>query len=161
MTNAGRFFETLDTLGYGFYTGVPCSLAKDLFKVLETERADRYVPAVREDVAIGIAAGSWLAGRKPVVIMQNSGLGVCANALASLNAIYEIPALLVVTWRGHLGKDAPEHLVMGEITEPLLRTLGIQALILEADHIEAQVCEADRLAAARPAAILVRKGIFS
>jgi sulfopyruvate decarboxylase subunit alpha len=160
-SNAARFFDAIDALDYGFFTGVPCSLAKGLFAILETERADLYVPAVREDIAVGLAAGSWLAGRKAAVIMQNSGLGVCANALASLHAIYRIPTLLVVTWRGFEGKDAPEHIVMGEITEPTLRLLAIPSIALRADAIEAQVREADALAAAGPAVLLVRNAIFS
>jgi phosphonopyruvate decarboxylase len=45
-----------------------------------------------------------------MVVMQNSGLGVSLNALGSLHLLYEIPALLLVTWRGYEGKDAPEHL---------------------------------------------------
>ena len=34
------------------------------------------------------------------------------NALASLHLLYRIPCLLVVTWRGFEGKDAPEHLII-------------------------------------------------
>src|SRR5207245_122100 len=81
-----------------------------LFTALEALPASGYVPAVREDSAVGIAAGAYLAGKKPVVLMQNSGLGVCLNAILSLNAIYAIPALLVVSWRGEGGKDAPERI---------------------------------------------------
>ena len=69
----------------------------------------------REDAALGVAAGAYLGGRLPMVLMQNSGLGVSVNALGSLHILYEMPVLLLVTWRGYEGKDAPEHLVMGEV----------------------------------------------
>ena len=55
--------------------------------------------------------------------MQNSGLGVSTNAIVSLHQIYDIPALLVVSWRGQggaAGHDAPEHLIMGDVMEPFL-----------------------------------------
>ena len=51
---------------------------------------------MREDSALGLAAGAYLGGRQPVVFMQNSGLGVSMNALVSLHQIYDIPALLAV-----------------------------------------------------------------
>src|SRR5262249_56157841 len=95
-----------------------------------------YVAAVREDVAVGMAAGAWFAGRRPVVLMQNSGLGTSLNALASLSLMYGLPALLVVTWRGYQGKDAPEHLLMGEITPALLQLLGIPHRVLARDSID-------------------------
>jgi hypothetical protein len=56
--------------------------------------------------------------------MQNSGLGTSLNALASLALMYGLPSLLLVTWRGHRGKDAPEHLLTGEISPRLLELLG-------------------------------------
>ena len=93
------------------------------------------MPAVREDVAVGLAAGAWLAGRRPMVLMQNSGLGTSMNALVSLSLMYRLPALLLVTWRGHGGKDAPEHLLMGEISPGLLEMMRIPHRVLSAaDH---------------------------
>ena len=56
--------------------------------------------------------------------MQNSGLGVSVNAILSLQKMYALPTLLVITWRGH-GPDAPEHVEMGERMAPLLDALGI------------------------------------
>jgi sulfopyruvate decarboxylase TPP-binding subunit len=43
----------------------------------------------------------------------------------SLNQIYDIPVLIVVSWRGEGGEDAPEHLVMGDVMDPLLDLLRI------------------------------------
>jgi sulfopyruvate decarboxylase TPP-binding subunit len=41
----------------------------------ELDRRELYLGETREDAALGVAAGAYLAGRLPVVIMQNSGLG--------------------------------------------------------------------------------------
>jgi phosphonopyruvate decarboxylase len=120
----------LDRHGFDFFTGVPCSLVEDLIAALERRARDSWLPAVREDVAIGMAAGAWLGGRRPVVVMQNSGLGTSLNALASLSLMYGFPALLIVTWRGYTGKDAPEHILMGEITPKILDLLGIPYRVL-------------------------------
>ena len=131
--NGHELADLLDAQGFDFFTGVPCSLAEGLIAALERRpRGARglYVPAVREDIALGLAAGAWLGGRMPAVIMQNSGLGTSANALVSLGILYRLPALLLVTWRGFEGKDAPEHIVMGEITRPLLDLMRVPHRVL-------------------------------
>jgi len=126
----------LDRHRFDFFTGVPCSLVEDLITALERHRQAPWLPAVREDVAVGLAAGAWLGGRRPVVVMQNSGLGTSFNALASLSLMYGLPALLVVTWRGFEGHDAPEHLLMGEISPRLLELLGIPFRILRPESAD-------------------------
>jgi phosphonopyruvate decarboxylase len=84
------------------------------------------VGAASEGEAVAIAAGGWLAGRRTVVMCQNSGLGNAVNPLTSLNAPFRIPTLLVVTWRGQPGRpDEPQHELMGQITGSLLDTLRI------------------------------------
>lgn len=116
---------------------------------------------MREDVALGLAAGAALAGKKAAVWMQNSGLGVSLNALASLHLLYEIPVLMMVSWRG-CGIDAPEHVLSGRITPDLLRLLGVPFWEADPERIEAQALEADleMERVRRPVALLVRKGIL-
>ena len=147
----------LETQGYDFFTGVPCSMISSLIATLEAHPRLPYVPAVREDVAVGMAAGAWLAGRRPMVLMQNSGLGTSLNALVSLSLMYRLPALLLVTWRGHAGKDAPEHILMGEISPSLLEMIRIPHRILSAQTIADDIAwgraESDRLS--QPVALLL------
>jgi phosphonopyruvate decarboxylase len=155
---SGRDFAIgLERHGFDFFTGVPCSLIEDLLAVLERGARAPYVAAVREDAAVGVAAGAWFGGRAPVVLMQNSGLGTSLNALASLSLMYGLPALLVVTWRGFEGRDAPEHILTGEITPRLLELLRIPFRILAADSLESDLGWAAREMRARsqPVALLV------
>ncbi len=153
----------LDRHGFDFYTGVPCSLVEDLIAALECHRGAPWIPAVREDVALGLAAGAWLGGRRPVVVMQNSGLGTSLNALASLSLMYGLPALLIVTWRGFGGKDAPEHLLMGEISPKLLDLLGIPYRVLRPESADELLTWAREEMNTRetPVAILVPPGIVA
>jgi len=122
-SRASRFVDLLLDAGFDFFVGVPCSLVRTV--LAELEQRELYLGETREDAALGVAAGAYLGGRMPVVVMQNSGLGVSLNALASLHLLYGIPCLLLVTWRGFEGKDAPEHVVMGEVLPGLLDLLGI------------------------------------
>jgi sulfopyruvate decarboxylase subunit alpha len=73
------FAALVEAEGYDFFTGVPCSLISGLIATLERHPRLPYVPAVREDVAVGLAAGAWLAGRRPMVLMQNSGAATRAG----------------------------------------------------------------------------------
>jgi phosphonopyruvate decarboxylase len=129
-SRAPDFLAALRAAGFDFFCGVPCSLLKGLVSLLEKDERAAYVSATREDSALGMAAGAFLGGRRPMVLMQNSGLGVSVNALASLHGLYEIPVLLVISWRGEDRSDAPEHWTMGEITAPLLDLLHVPHRVL-------------------------------
>jgi phosphonopyruvate decarboxylase len=159
----GELADLLEAQGYDFFTGVPCSLIESLIAALETHPRLPYVPAVREDVAVGIAAGAWLAGGRPMVLMQNSGLGTSMNALVSLSLLYRLPALLLVTWRGYAGKDAPEHLLMGEISPGLLDMMRIPYRVLSertmAEDVAWGRAESERLS--QPVALLLPPGVLT
>lgn len=123
MIESDVFVQSLQDLGVNFFTGVPDSILGGIIAELMARRL--YTPAVREDEAVGMAAGAYMAGKMPAVLMQNSGLGTSLNALISLNVIYRQPCILIVSWRGQGGKDAPEHLVMGEVMPQFLDTMKI------------------------------------
>lgn len=162
MTTSAEFLERMKSEGFDFFTGVPDSTFKELLAQIEADPDTPYVPAVSEDVAIGLAVGAELAGRRPVVLMQNSGLGVSINAFASLAMLYRVPLLVVIGWRGFQGKDAPEHLLIGECMLRLLDDLRLPYHVLEKGR------EAEGLRAARttmvateiPTAIIIRPGLL-
>ena len=126
MIAAGDFLEPARALGYDFYSGVPCSFLTPLINRVISDPQLHYVGAASEGEAVAIAAGAWLAGRKTVVMCQNSGLGNTVNPLTSLNWPFCIPSLLIVTWRGQPGlKDEPQHELMGQVTARLLDTIRV------------------------------------
>jgi sulfopyruvate decarboxylase subunit alpha len=157
-----QFLDLLEGLGYNFFTGVPCSLFTGVTRILDEELRYGYVSAVREDSAMGIAAGAYFGGRQPVVFMQNSGFGVSLNALVSLHQIYDIPALLVVSWRGQGGKDAPEHLVMGAVMEECLRLFQVPFAVFDPKTLERDVASLTQTMrqTSKPVALVVPKGML-
>ena len=159
MIDSDVFVQALQDIGFNFFTGVPDSILGGIIATLMERQL--YVPAVREDEAVAMAAGAFMAGKIPAVLMQNSGLGTSLNALISLNLIYQQPCLLLISWRGFEGKDAPEHLVMGQSLPAVLdavriphRTISEPAL---ADDLKwvAQTFMKQRV----PVALLLKKGI--
>ena len=135
------FINHLETIGIGFYTGVPDSQLKAFcdFLCMEDEGSENHIIAANEGNAVGLAAGYYMAtGKIPCVYMQNSGLGNAVNPIVSLinNKVYGIPMVFVIGWRGEPGiKDEPQHVFQGEITLKLLETLGIEYEIIDKDSI--------------------------
>ena len=155
------FCALLKKNGFNFYTGVPCSILSNIINYLFDNRDFAYIPATREDEAIGIAVGAYMGGKKPVVLMQNSGLGHSINALTSLVLLYKIPILFIISWRGYKGKDAPEHLLMGKYMLKFLRTMKVPVRILSKNRLEKQVEEASQILmeSEGPVALILRRGI--
>ena len=161
MLSSKVFSELLSSKGFNFYTGVPCSLLSGLIRIIDDDPETPYFPAVREDAAVGLCAGAYLAGKLPVLLMQNSGLGYCLNAFTSLNLIYKIPVLVIMSWRGEGGKDAPEHIIMGEINQKLLQTAGMKYSVLSSDNYQESLNTAlKNIEEGLPYTFLVGKGFF-
>lgn len=160
VDRAREFVAALRGHGVDFFTGVPCSLVGPVISELEPLG---YVPETREDAALGLAAGAAFAGRTPLVLMQNSGFGVSINAIGSLQSIYAIPCLLLVTWRGKDGNDAPEHLVMGKAMPTILDAIEVPWREIRADGIPEAVAWARRTLDERPGpvALVVPPGLFA
>ena len=121
MISANFFINLLSKSGFTFFTGVPCSYLTPVINGVINSKKIKYIGATNEGESIGIASGAWLAGKKSVVMIQNSGLGNTINPLTSLNYPFKIPILLITTWRGDPKIiDEPQHKLMGKITQKIL-----------------------------------------
>ena len=163
------FYELLQANGTDFFTGVPDSLLKN-FCAYITDTADKthHIIAANEGCAVGLAAGHYFATKTiPLVYMQNSGLGNTVNPLLSLadKAVYSVPLLLVIGWRGEPGvHDEPQHITQGKVTCALLDAMEIPYAVLESDEEKAavQIANAYKTIKERsaPFALVIRKGCF-
>jgi len=81
--------------------------------------------ATREEEAFGIAAGLYLGGARPTVMLQSSGLGNSLNALTSLLISYQIPVLFVISMRGGAGEWNAAQMPMGRAVPSILDAIGI------------------------------------
>ncbi len=161
MISAQMFWEAMKSREINFFSGVPCSLLKNIIDYALNDSQVTYIPAPREDTALGIASGAYLCGKIGGILIQNSGLGNIINPLTSFNLMYRIPVFMVITWRGYQGKDAPEHRIMGEKTLSLLRELGIPFEILEEEGLESSMENLGGFIRQEeiPAALILKKGI--
>jgi len=163
MINVHEFLTFLYSRGFSLATGVPCSYFKNLLLALNEYDNIRYIPATREDEAIGIACGYFFGGKKSVIIMQNSGFATIGDALTSLAQLYKVPLLIFISYRG-LKEDVgfPEHSLMGIVTKTVLRAYQLPYWILKEDDWK-KVMEKAMIMMTQtslPVCLLVKKGVF-
>lgn len=137
MLNTKEFGSLLKAQGFEFYTGVPCSFLKYLINYAINDCT--YVMAANEGDAVATACGASLAGKKSVVLMQNSGLTNATSPLTSLNYTFKLPVLGFVSLRGEDGLgDEPQHELMGQVTEKFLTLMDVTWEYLSSDLVEAK-----------------------
>ena len=107
------------------YVGVPDSLLKNFLGEID-KSGKKHIICTNEAHAVSIAFGAILAGKRPCVYLQNSGLGNIINPLTSLCIPSEVSPLLVIGHRHTL----PQHRVMGQTDKQILDLIGYKNYIL-------------------------------
>ncbi len=102
-----------------WFSAIPDSVIRKVIPCLK-----KYHFAARENHAVAQAFGASMAGAKPCVLMQNSGLGLSLDALLGLFGLYQRGLLLVVSNRGELPWEEVQHQDWGKLTLPILQGLG-------------------------------------
>lgn len=137
---------------------VPDLVLADLIRMAEDDPSFQVINPTREEEGVGIITGAYLGGRRGVLMMQNSGLGNAANALAGLAVPCQIPFLMLISPRGDLGEFNPAQVGMGRALRPTLDGLEIQHYTIEReDEIEPVIVGASKLAYStdRPVALIL------
>ena len=166
VIEASQFVGSAKRLGFNFWAGVPCSFLTPFINYTIGDAELTYISSANEGDAVAAATGAALGGHRSVAMMQNSGLGNAVSPLTSLNYVFRIPVLLIITLRGEPGKpDEPQHELMGQITPGLLETMGIPWAWFpdRPEDIEkvlhTAVDEMD--SSARPYALIMKKGMVA
>ena len=112
----------------------------------------------REGEAIAVAAGLLLGGRKPIVLIQCTGLFEAGDALRNVVHDLQLPLFLIIGVRGYYlhqaGKTADSCPIF---TEPILQAWTLPYVILDQSHSAADLAQAYRQAQAeqRSGAVLI------
>ena len=125
--SASRTVSVLKDLGYTDAVSIPDGESRHLYQALvDDSDIEVYLPT-REGEGIAIAAGLWVGGRRPVVVLQNTGLMEAGDALRGCGIGPSIPLLLLVGWRGYPGAMAGALPIDSAYThtEPLLEAWGL------------------------------------
>ncbi len=107
----------------------------------------RLIRVCREGEAVAVAAGLWLGGRRPVVLMQCTGLFEAGDALRNAVHDLKVPLFLVVGVRSYYAhQQGTSADTCPQFTEPIVRAWQIPSVLLERRHTPADLAAAYRLA---------------
>ena len=136
--------------------GVPDSTMK--YFVDQGLKKKRVIIATREEEEIGIAVGMSLSKSPSLVFMQNAGFANSLSTITSLVQLYQIPLIFLISWRGYLKNDAPEHTKIGKIQPELLKSLNLKSKILsEKGWTKACLWALDKLKDGECYALIIRR----
>jgi sulfopyruvate decarboxylase subunit alpha len=128
MDSTQAVFKGLKKAGINFVASLPCVNLGRLMELAEYDSEIMHIPVTREEEGFGICAGAFFAGKRPAILMQNSGLGNSVNVLASLYQLYQIPILMIMSHRGTEGEFMSAQVPMGVATPAVLDALKIAYL---------------------------------
>lgn len=118
---------------------VPDNPLSHVLRKLRGDYADvKTTLATREEEAFGIAAGLYLGGVRPTVMLQSSGLGNSLNALTSLILPYQIPMLIVISMRGDTNEWNAAQVPMGRAVRAICDAIGIPYATAETPEATAE-----------------------
>ena len=155
--SAARTLAQVEALGFTHVLLIPDSESRLLYDAVRHSALSLITPC-REGESIAIAAGLWTGGRKPLVVLQNTGLMEAGDALRGCGLGPRVPLRLMVGWRGYSGAMAGRAPIDSAYTytEPLLAAWGIPFWRLMGDEDLPTLATMDRTAeeTAFPAAVV-------
>lgn len=168
----------LQAVGITHVVGIPDNGSAALFNRLDAAADIRRIAVTREGEAFAVAAGLWVGGARPAVLIQNTGLLESGDSLRGTAVRMGVPLLCLVGYRGYAAlaasgihpqqrPDDPYLLVRNDldsaalVTEPTLRAWGIPLHHYAADSDAALIAAAQEQARReqRPVALLLTHGL--
>jgi sulfopyruvate decarboxylase beta subunit len=120
--------DILKEHGITHVASVPCDKAKDLCFMLP-DHFD-HIGLTREEDGIGVCAGLVLAGKRPAMFIQSSGLGNSLNAIMSLTKTYDLPLPIIASWRGVQDEVIPAQVPFNSAIPGILDATGILSTVV-------------------------------
>ena len=103
------------------------------------------VRVCREGEAFAVAAGLWLGGKKPIILIQCTGLFEAGDALRNVIHDLKVPVFLIVgvrSWYAHQQGASSDS--CPRFTEPILRAWQVPFVFLDRHNTAADLATAYR-----------------
>ena len=107
-------------------TYVPDRVLTNLISKIHADPFFTTFATTREEEAVGIVTGAWMAGMRGTLLMQTSGFATLANVLASLVVPGQIPVIMFVSERGTLGEFNLGQALVCRTMRPVLDALAME-----------------------------------
>jgi sulfopyruvate decarboxylase subunit alpha len=163
VENSRVLYDALKQCGVGLVSALPETWLVHLIRMADDDPQMILVRLAKEEEGVGISAGAHFAGVKSAMLMQNHGFLASINAIVSFAHLYKIPLLMLISYRGTFGERDPWQTQGGNVTEPVLRALGIPYSFLDSPADAAKkIRQAQTLAESslQPVALLLTRDLM-
>ena len=142
--------------GVSHVVWLPDSETNWLYMLMQEEPSLDLIAVSREGQAFSTAAGLSVGGKKPIILIQNTGMMESGDSLRGWAMGMNIPVVMMVGYRGYTRHGVNQD-TAATYTERFLNAFGIQYYLVENDSDAGRISvafeEAERTK--RPVAILV------
>ncbi len=136
---------------------LPDSETNFLYTLMKSDPDLTVIAAAREGQCLSTAAGLSVGGKKPVVLIQNTGMLESCDSIRGWGLTLKTPVVMMIGYRGWTRHGVNPASDVANFTEPVLHALGIHYFLVESDddmpRISLAFQEAEQTR--RPVAILV------
>jgi sulfopyruvate decarboxylase TPP-binding subunit len=158
LSDAAKFTEALTRLEVTHVIWLPDACTGRWEHGLASSTQFSLIRVCREGEAWAIAAGLWLGGQRPMVVIQNTGLFESGDALRNVLFELEAPLYALIGYRNYLVSGSRD--TAKRFTEPILQAWQLDYIVLDqsdwcrqlTDHF--RVCQS----AGRPGIALLPEG---
>lgn len=120
---------------------LPDSETNFMYDQMVLDQSIKIVSICREGESLAIAAGLWVGGKKPVVMIQNTGMFESGDSIRGLGLDIEIPLVLMIGYRGWTRHGITRDSA-ARYTEPILNAWGINYYLVETDEDASRISDA-------------------
>jgi sulfopyruvate decarboxylase subunit alpha len=154
----------LKAAGIGFVAWLPDTWLGRTAVAAEKDSSLATAQVTNEAEGLAICGGAWLAGLRPALLMEDTGLLVAVHNLEYVCSYYGIPVLMIMSYRGAIGDGLWWFSGMGERLEPTLRLWQIHyEVVADLNRVRGAISDAvlSMENSKRPAALLLPKRLVS
>ncbi|MCS7207025.1 MAG: thiamine pyrophosphate-binding protein [Dehalococcoidia bacterium] len=157
--SADRVVEAFRQCGVTHIVWLPDSETGFLYEALREEKSITLVPVAREGESMAVAAGLWMGGKVPLVLIQSTGFFESGDSIRGVVLDLNLPLVMCVGYRGY-EKQTPRTQRADSAAvylEPIVQAWGIPYYLVENDEDTGRIVQAFQEAQRRqgPVAVLM------
>lgn len=135
MVSAQEIVDVLKKHNITHAVGVPDNGSARIYELLREESQIEVITVTREGEAFAIAAGLFVGGKKPIIIIQNTGFLESGDAIRGTVINMQVPVVVFVGYRGYHNRNEEGEWVDSVATflEPTLQAWNLPYKMLEND----------------------------
>ena len=136
MFSPDEFVATLTELGISHVVWVPDTTLGQWDEALRAALGIELVQVCREGEAWAVAAGLYLGGKQPIVVIQCTGLFESGDALRNVVHDYQLPIYGLIGYRSYLNASSLPGDTCLKFTEPIVEAWGLDTVFLKDESMK-------------------------